>query len=126
MRWFRTNRFLGAQAALFALLVQFTVAFGHVHAGKGGESTYLPAASALNVVQDDLNAPAPADHRQDPADGACVICATVHLTGSAQIATSPALPYPVTYRMATLSLSSEVALDDPRYFDHRSRGPPQG
>ena len=31
MLWFRANRILGSRLALFALAVQFIVAFGHIH-----------------------------------------------------------------------------------------------
>ena len=31
MRWFRANRILGSRLALFALAVQFVLAFGHIH-----------------------------------------------------------------------------------------------
>jgi hypothetical protein len=127
MRWFRSHRILGARAALFALTVQFTVAFGHVHAGNADEDAVASiAAAALNVADDELNPPAPSHHGQHPADGWCAICATVHQTGSAQVAAAPVLPLPVTYSVKRLSLLSEAASDDPRCFELRSRGPPQG
>jgi hypothetical protein len=126
MRWFRSNRIFGAQAALFALIVQFAVAFGHVHVGNANENLVAPAAVARNIGHDELNSPAPSDHGQDSADGWCSICATVQLTGSAQAAGSPILPLPVTYSVKRRPLLSETAADDLRCFELRSRGPPQG
>ena len=122
MRWFRSNRVFGAQAALFALIVQFTVAFGHVHAGDGAPT----AAAAFDVIVDKSGAPAHPEHGQDPADSDCAVCATIQLSGSAEVAAPPALPVPVTYRATKLSLASETAPDDPHCFEQRSRGPPQG
>lgn len=129
MRWFRKNRVLGAQAALFALIVQFSLAFGHVHALDADHSTAVPAgaaAAAFDIAIDHRSSPVPSDHGPyDPADSACALCATIQLTGAAQVAMSPALPFPVAYGVTELSLASEMALDDPRCFEHRSRGPPQ-
>jgi hypothetical protein len=124
MQWFRSHRGLGAQAALFALAVQFTLAFGHFHV-ENANAAAPAAAAALNVVNDGLNSRAPPDQDRHPADGWCAICATIHLTGSAQVAAPPALLLPVTYGMTKLSLWSETAADDPRCFELRSRGPPQ-
>ena len=120
MRWFRSNRVLGAQAALFALLVQFTLAFGHIHVGQ----TNVAALVAVTLADDGLGSPAVPD-QDHPADGICAICATVHMTGSALAAASPDLPLPITYRANAPSLSSEIARDDLRCFELRSRGPPQ-
>ena len=120
----RAYRVFGAQAALFALLVQFTVAFGHVHTGNAHAGTLAPtAAAALGAIQDELIVPA--DKSQEPADGACDICATIQLTGSAHVAVAPTLPLPVTYDVTRQPLTSQTASDDPRCFEQRSRGPPQ-
>ena len=126
MKWFRLHRVFGAQAALFALVVQFTLAFGHVHVGNADARAIATAAAAFNITPDEPNAPAPSDNDpHHPADGICAICATVHMTGSAQAAASPALPLPVTYRAAELSLSSHTMRNEVRCFELRSRGPPQ-
>jgi len=125
MCWFRSNRVFGAQAALFALIVQFALAFGHVHALDADNYAAVPTA-AFGVAIDEQASPAPSDSGpHNPADGACAICATLHLTGSAQVAASPALPLLFAYPVAMLSLWSENVLDDLRCFELRSRGPPQ-
>jgi uncharacterized iron-regulated membrane protein len=125
MKWFRLHRVFGAQAALFALVVQFTLAFGHVHVGNADARAIAPAATAFNVTPDEPIAPTPSDHDQNSADGLCAICVTIHLTGAAQVAVAPALPLPVNHRLIELSLSSEATRDDLRCIDLRSRGPPQ-
>ncbi len=120
MRWFRSNRVFGAQAALFALLIQFTLAFGHFHANHSDAT----AAAAIAATTVGLGTPAAPD-QDHPSDGNCAICATVNMTGSAQAAAPPALPLPIVYRVIAQSLSSEIARDDLRCFELRSRGPPQ-
>ena len=120
MQWFRSNRIFGAQAALFALLIQFTLAFGHIHAGHADGN----AAAVLALADDGVGSPATPD-TDHSADGICAICATIHMSGSAQAAAPPALPLPVTYRAAELSLSSHTMRDELRCFELRSRGPPQ-
>ena len=122
MRWFRSNRVFGAQVALFALLEQFTLAFGHIHVHVGHADGN--AAAVLAVTTDGLGSPGAPD-QDNPADGTCGICATVHITGSAQAAAPPALPLPITYRVIAPSLSSQTARDDLRCFELRSRRPPQ-
>ena len=126
MNWFRLHRVFGAQAALFALVVQFTLAFGHVHVGNADARAIATAAAAFNITPDEPNSPVPSDNDpRHPADGICAICATTHLTGSAQVAAAPALPLPVNYRLIEQSLSSEATRDELRCLDLRSRGPPQ-
>jgi hypothetical protein len=106
--------------ALFALIVQFTIAFGHVHVGNA-----VAGAATLNAAHEVLNAPARSDHDQNSDDSFCAICATIHLTGSGQAAAAPALPLQVVYGTTRLSLSSQTAPDDPRCLELRSRGPPK-
>lgn len=119
MGWFRSNRVYGAQAALFALLIQFTLAFGHIHVGHSNATV---AVTAVALVDSGSGAPAMPDH--DP-DGLCAICVTAHMTGSAHAAAPPTLPLPIAYHVAAPLLSSEIMRDDLRCFELRSRGPPQ-
>src|SRR5262245_30051661 len=118
MHWFRRQRVIGAQAALFALAVQFVVAFGHVHALDADHD-----AAVANVAVDPFGPPPPSD-RGNPTDEPCAICATLHVTDAAQVAAPPTLPYPVNYRATELSCATAPVFADPRCFELRSRGPP--
>jgi hypothetical protein len=120
MRWFRSNRILGAQAALFALLVQFTLAFGHIHVGQANAA----ARAAVTLANDGLGTPAVPD-QDHHANDVCAICATIHMTGSALAAASPDLPLPIIFRTIASSFSSQIVRDDLRCFELRSRRPPQ-
>jgi hypothetical protein len=123
MRWFRRNKAFGAQPALFALALQFALAFGHFH-GSDPDHAAVASAAIGDLAREISGSPAPSDHGT-PADETCAICATVHLIGAAQVAASPTLPLPVDYSIADLSPSSDKLPGDLRYFDLRSRGPPQ-
>lgn len=110
--------------ALFALAVQFALAFGHFHAADADRDATSAVATVFDVASD--NSGSPAEHgKKHTGNDFCAICATIHLTGSAQVAVAPALPIPITYRVSEVSRASEAALDDPWCFEHRSRGPPQ-
>src|SRR5580704_14078545 len=88
MRWFRANRILGSRLALFALAVQFVLAFGHIHHDDIYGSARPAAAMAAAVP--DGSQPLPAKH----GDDYCAICATISLLGNSFVAAAPALPLP--------------------------------
>ena len=92
MRWFRANRSFGGGLALFALVVQLMLSFGHIHredifgaanAASGGTSIAAPAA--------DASQPVPHQRHSKHADDYCAICATIHLLGSSFAAAAPQL-----------------------------------
>ena len=92
MRWIRLNRRIGAWAALFALAVQLTLSFGHVHLDKSA-LTRLPA-QATQWQTADGNAPSrPAPHSD--ANDFCAICATIAMVASSVLPTPAPLPAPV-------------------------------
>jgi len=120
MRWFRRHRIYGAQAALFALVLQFALAFGHVHAIEAASG----AAAAATV--DTTHSPtAPDSGGHHPDNGLCAVCVTLHMTGAAQPVAAPTLAIPADYTARAPSFASDTALDDWPLFEQRSRGPPQ-
>ena len=122
MRWFRLNRVYGTQVALFALAIQFVLAFGHFHTLDTHKLKSATEAVGAAINTANVPTPAPADQ---PIDGLCAICVIVHLTSTAKVATPPVLLRPVTYVVAEMTLKSETTPDNPRCFEFRSRGPPQ-
>lgn len=102
MKWFRSNVRHGARLALFALLVQFALSFGHHHnvaqatpllqSSLQQADLSIGAASADRIaVQKQL----PANPDQDqPGDDYCAICAVVSMAGSVVFATPPVLLLP--------------------------------
>ncbi|WFU75499.1 DUF2946 family protein [Bradyrhizobium sp. CB2312] len=103
MSWFRKHLKLGSRLALFALVVQFAVSFGHVHAFAAQAAPSSPTsptkvaaaiseavlaqAIAMGIFQ---NQQPSNDDRDHPA-GACAICAVISLAGAALFAAPPVL-----------------------------------
>ncbi len=121
MRWFRTERRLGSLLALFALAVQLTLSFGHVHLdGVAGATT--PALVAGGQAS---TAPSsPAQHPADEADDYCAICAVIHLAATSFLPQAPQLP--VFFVAEAVEHSDRIALFfvAPRRTPFQSRAPP--
>ena len=92
MRWFRANKTFCGRLALFALVVQFVLAFGHIHR----EDIYGSArpAAAIAAALPDGGQPLPANQPAKHSDDYCAICATVSLLGNSFVAAPPTLPVP--------------------------------
>jgi len=104
MRLVPSTRGFAAWLALFALVLQMVVSFGHVHLeGIPGVHSETSAGSAKAHAQ-----AAPAQQpRDDDDDAYCPICASVYLTASSFVPAAPILPLP--------SVSSAV-----EHFDHNA------
>jgi hypothetical protein len=99
MKWFRSNVRLGSHLALFALAIQFLLAFGHFHGS--GQASALPDAKrsglhdvvGLAATQLDANSTWPTGHEPagQPADD-CAICAVMALANAMVDAAPPCLP----------------------------------
>ena len=120
MGWMRGSIRFGSSLALFALALQLTLSFGHVHA-----EDFAPAAGIQATVDADHDAgnPAEPDHHGRSHDD-CAICATTALLATLVIPPPPALDLPATYSFAFLD---EAIVRDwigaaPRLF--QARAPP--
>ena len=119
MRWFRTNRRFAGALALFALALQITLAFGHIHvrdfAGLPGIAAQAPA-----------NAQLPAGHKDSDrsADGYCLVCATVSLAGMLVLPASTALPGPAGVTTALYWHACASACTPIQHALFYARGPP--
>lgn len=119
MRWFRGRKRYGAYAALFALLIQFALSFGHLHFGYSGPQT--SAESALLV-----------GHHFGPlgrgsggvVGHVCDLCATLNLLASAQVAAPPALLIPFAFETDANGYPAQIAPAEPLRVNFRSRAPP--
>lgn len=121
MHWFRRRQSSATGAALFALLLQLALSFGHVH---GGLADHSPAFSIAHSQNGDGAALPAQDGDGHSPDGLCAICATVHLLGTSQIAGSPALPTRDASAAAPAPLSRFAAPPEQRHTAFRSRAPP--
>jgi hypothetical protein len=124
MGWFRAKSKLGGRLALFALAVQFILAFGHIHpddiyGSLNGpfptEAVSLATANQGQFLGSDQSAAAPDDF--------CAICASVSLLSNSVAADAPklSLPEPQMAKHATRVLAI-VVTPPPRLF--QSRAPP--
>ncbi|QQO13452.1 DUF2946 domain-containing protein [Bradyrhizobium diazoefficiens] len=102
MKWFRSNIRHGARLALFAMLVQFALTFGHSH--WFAQATPLAAASLQQTDSSNRSAStdraavqkqSPASpHREQPGEDNCAICAVFAMAGTVLFATPPLLQLP--------------------------------
>jgi hypothetical protein len=122
MRWFRANKTFGSRLALFALAVQFVVAFGHIHRDDIYGSVRPAAAVAASVP--DGSQPLPANHPAKHGDDYCAICATMSLLGNSFVAMAPALPLPPASHAIEQFDRVAVIFIAPRRAAFQSRAPP--
>jgi hypothetical protein len=122
MRWFRANRTFGSRLALFALAVQFVLAFGHIH----HEDIYGSARPALATAAavPDGGPPLPANHPAKHGDDYCAICAAVSLLGNSFAAAAPSLSLPsASYAIERFDRVAVIFIA-PRRAAFQSRAPP--
>jgi uncharacterized iron-regulated membrane protein len=107
MKWFRTNIKHGSRLALFALAIQFALAFGHFHGAAvlAGPAVQSDPAQFQSGNADHLSAPdaIKGSAQQQPASNhdtdqhpneACAICAVIALANTVLFATPPLLSLP--------------------------------
>jgi hypothetical protein len=120
MKWFRSNIRHGSRTALFALLVQFVLAFGHFHGIAAQAASATQSGSALSDLSyaNGLVAPDAAgesaqqqpasnpDSDQQQSDG-CAICAVIALANTVLFATPPLLLLPQAIEFLYLTTDAE-------------------
>jgi hypothetical protein len=133
MKWFRTNIRHGARLALFALFVQFVLAFGHshafAHAAPLAASALTPSNSEsqgqlrLQTVAAGRTAPDGHDKSKPAADD-CAICAVVSMANASLCASAPALPLPRTAEFSYHVADAELIQLRPAATGFQPRAPP--
>jgi len=126
MHWFRSKIRLGARLALFALVVQIVLSFGHVHFYALGRDS---AKAAPPAVAQETGAAAPSAlgpiHKSDGSVGAdCAICALIQLSATSAPAAVPALPPPANLGPIALQAPAELALAASLHLLFQARAPP--
>ena len=121
MRWFRNHIGHGSWLALIALAINFTLAFGHVHALDGGGSEH-PLVLALGAGDSGQSQDHPANH---PDDYLCPICMAVAIMGNALASTPPAA-LPIELAEVRIDRPVDHMLSAPRSprASFQSRAPP--
>jgi hypothetical protein len=123
MRWLRSNIRGFAGLALFALAVQITLSFGHIHRSDiYGPTSATSTSTALATTGN--SPPGPSDRSSKHSDDYCAICATISLLGNSFVAAPPQLPLPLASHAARqIDRVAGIVIATPR-ASYQSRAPP--
>jgi len=112
--------------ALFALLVQFAVSFGHVHIDHArGPSPAISDVAAIAGGEQQTATAQPGSREDDHADHQfCAICILNQMVGTAQTAAPPSVPLALVSRTTEQAFASERIAIKPLPSAFRSRAPP--
>jgi hypothetical protein len=137
MKWFRSNIRHGSRLALFALVVQFMLSFGHFHGSAGQAASAVQAAQApfaLSYTNGLLAAEALSQSaRQQPASNhdsdqhssdACAICAVIGLANTVLFAMPPLLLLPQAIEFLHVTTDAEFIHLNSARVPFQPRAPP--
>jgi hypothetical protein len=114
----------GVSAALFASLIQFVAAFGHVHSDHLRlQPVALESAPAVHPEGTRVSKPVDTDSDGRLAD-ICDVCATLNLIASGRIAAPPPLPTRIASCESEMPIPAETVPAGLRHLNFRSRAPP--
>jgi hypothetical protein len=119
MRWFRVRGRLAAYVALFALLSQLVLSFGHVHLAHADSPGIAVAATGAGGHKSTPQQPG-TDHDDDY----CAVCAIIALLTGAQVAAAPAIPVPAVLAVADNPIAAAATHIGSQRGAFRSRAPP--
>jgi hypothetical protein len=117
MKWFRSNIRHGARLAIFAMLVQFALTFGHSHwfaqAAPLAQSSLQKTDGSKSIAASDRVAaqkqsPAGPD-REQPGEDNCAICALVAMAGTVMFAAPPVLLLPQAIELLYRTTDAEFS-----------------
>jgi hypothetical protein len=122
MKWFRANIRHGSRLALFALVVQFVLSFGHFHAvqAQGSAENWI----ATSFLERSSHTTSDADRDSGLAADLCPVCAVVALIGAATLSQPPSLPTRAADDYRYPAATAYVASVGIGYAPFRARGPP--
>lgn len=130
MKWFRSNIKHGARLAMFAMLVQFALTFGHSHwfAQAAPLAQAQLADGAKSIASADSAAVqkrSPTNHdREKPGDDNCAICALVAMAGTVVFATPPLLHLPQAVELLYRTTDAEFVHLESASHAFQPRAPP--
>jgi hypothetical protein len=122
MRWVRRHERVGRWVALFALALQLTLSFGHVHLDNTAPS---PASVASVLPSQAASGDAPSDpDRHSAGHDFCAICATISLASTLLLPEPSGLMLPTAGPHRWLQ-DLEIARPLPEpHLSFQARGPP--
>jgi hypothetical protein len=125
MRWFRSRARLGSGLALFALVAQLTLSFGHFHADASARDLGVSAAASnMQPSADRASTPCDRSGHQSIPDGYCPSCAFIYLMSGLVPAEVPPLPLLDHFGRLHVELAVELGSNAPRATLFQARAPP--
>ncbi|MDA9408451.1 DUF2946 family protein [Bradyrhizobium sp. CCBAU 45384] len=130
MKWFRSNIRHGARLAIFAMLVQFALTFGHSHwfaqAAPLAQSRLTDSTKTITPTDGaavQKQSPANPD-REQPGEDNCAICALVAMAGTVLSATPPLLHLPQAVELLYRTTDAEFNHLESARHAFQPRAPP--
>lgn len=132
MMWVRSNIQHGARLALFALLAQLVLTFGHSHGFAQAAPVLQPSkhhyvgntsGAAADRASATKQSPAGPD-REQPGDDNCAICAMVAMASTVVFATAPLLELPQAVQLLYLTTDAEFSHLKSAGLAFQPRAPP--
>jgi hypothetical protein len=122
MRGLRSIRRFGAGLGLFALLLQLTLSFAHIHP----EDLLGASAGAAERIAGKAQPAGPGQDRRIPGapHDDCPICSVMHLAGTIVLPGAPALALPTEFTVASFVADDLVSTAIPRRLPFQTRAPP--
>ncbi|MDH6262980.1 DUF2946 family protein [Bradyrhizobium sp. BR13661] len=130
MKWFRSNIRHGARLAIFAMLVQIALTFGHSHwfaqaapLAQSQLSDHAKTIASPDSAAAQKQSPASPD-REQPGDDICAICALVAMAGTVISATPPLLLLPQAVELLYRTTDAEFVHLESASHAFQPRAPP--
>ncbi|HEY4139863.1 MAG TPA: DUF2946 domain-containing protein [Pseudolabrys sp.] len=107
----------GGWLALFALGLQLTLSFGHIHAED--------FAAAKTAVAQNQTPPQNAPDGDHDGNDVCAICAVMHMAGTSAMPVAPSISVPSDFVFVAFVTSERTELPPPARLSFQARAPPQ-
>jgi len=130
MKWLRSNIKHGSRLALFALVIQFALSFGHFHGGVAQAAPAVQSGSANGLslpdtVSEDAQQQPASNHDSDQQQGdVCAICAVLALANTMLFAAPPVLLLPQAVEILYLATDAEFIHLNSARVAFQPRAPP--
>jgi Protein of unknown function (DUF2946) len=133
MKWFRSQIKAGSRLALFALAVQFVLAFGHFHSFAAQAAPAIQSGAAQSPAAVHLTAPEavsqsgqqrPGSDHDHPSGDPCAICAVMALANTVLFSTPPLLLLPQAVEFLYLTADAEFVHLNSARVAFQPRAPP--
>ena len=124
MKWFRSNIRHGARLALFALLVQFALSFGHIHGFAPQAASATQSVLPADHAADGKSRPAPSKPDSDQTTDVCAICAVMAMASTVLFASPPILLLPEAVELLYRTTDAEFVHLKSAGVSFQPRAPP--